>query len=142
MTTDHEMGDHAAADIHLQRLLAESIAEPWFRSVYRNLRDNISPQKLPPLMVTSRPVDVADIWGLYARRRQSGYMSLAVHGCAVTLLFTALSNHTVQVKMKEASRLIVPNLADYMPHAAPKANEGGAVGCDGSPSPASMGPAP
>src|SRR5438046_10562503 len=82
-------------------------------------------------MVTSSPVEVADIWGLYGRRRQSGLLSLAVHGCAVTLLFTALSNHTVQKTMKQAGRLIVPNLADYMP-AARKAKEDGGGGGDGS----------
>ena len=143
MSTHREIEDPLSnsANIHLQRLLAESIEEPWFLSVYRNIRDIIAPQKLPPLMVTSRPVEVADIWGLYGRRRQSGLLSLAVHGCAVTLLFTALSNHTVQKTMKQAGRLIVPNLADYMP-AARKAKEDGGGGGDGSPAPASRGRAP
>ena len=139
MTTPHEP---AAADIHLQRLLAESIEEPWYRSVYRNLRDTIAPEKLPPLVVTSRPVNVADIWGLYGRRRQSGLMSLAVHGCAVTLLFTVVSNRTVQRTMKDARRLIVPDLSEYMPRAAPKAKKDGGGGGDESLEPASRGRAP
>src|SRR5260370_25049145 len=143
MSTHREIEDPLSnsANIHLQRLLAESIEEPWFRSVHRNIRDTTASEKLPPLMATSRPVDVADIWGLYGRRRQSGLMSLAVHGCAVTLLFTALSNHTVQVTMKEARRLIVPNLADYMP-AARKAKEDGGGGGDRAPAPASKGRVP
>src|SRR6266850_2563459 len=92
----------ASADIHLQRLLAKNVEEPWFKSLFRNIKDTINPPKLPPLELTSKPVAVKDIWGLYGNKKESGLMSLAIHSAVVVLLFTVLSNHAVQVKMKEA----------------------------------------
>src|SRR5947207_14646403 len=101
-------------DIHLQRLLAADVEEPWYKSLVQNIKDTINPPKLPPLEVTSRPVPVKDIWGLYGRKKESGLMSLAVHGCVVLLLFTVLSNKTVQMKMKEAVHLVAPDIAPYI----------------------------
>jgi periplasmic protein TonB len=134
----------ASADLHLQRLLAPSVEEPWFKSLVRNIKETINPPKLPPLVVTSKPVAVKDIWGLYGRKKQSGLMSLAIHTCVVVLLFTVLSNRTVQVKMKEAVHLIAPDIAPYIPEAAPKPQtmQGGGGGGDRSPTPASKGRAP
>src|SRR5437899_11043689 len=106
----------AAADVHLSHLLAESIEEPWYRSLFQNIKESVAPPKLPPLMLTSQPVAVKDIWGLYGRKKESGLMSLAVHGCVVTLLFTILSNPAIQVKVKQAGRLFVP--AAYLTAAA------------------------
>src|SRR5258708_3561897 len=140
--TDPNSG--VSADIHLERLLAPSVEEPWFKSLVRNIQDTINPPELPPLVVTSKPVAVKDIWGLYGRKKQSGLMSLAIHSCVVVLLFTVLSNRTVQVKMKEAVHLIAPDIAPYMPEAAPKPKtmQGGGGGGDRSPTPASKGRAP
>ncbi len=37
-------------DAHLDRLLiGTNIEEPWFKSVFRNIRETINPPKLPPL---------------------------------------------------------------------------------------------
>ena len=133
-----------SADIHLQHLLAESVEEPWYKSLFQNIKDTLNPPKLPPLEVTSKPVAVKDIWGLYGRRRESWMMSVAFQTCVVILMFTVLSNKTVQVKMKEAVHLIAPDIAPYMPEAAPKPKtmQGGGGGGDRSPTPASKGRAP
>ncbi len=53
------------ADIHLQRLLAADIEEPFYRSFIRNIKELINPPKLPPLEVTSKPVPVKEILGFY-----------------------------------------------------------------------------
>jgi len=133
-----------SADVHLQRLLASSVEEPWFKSLARNIQETINPPKLPPLEVTSKPVPVKDIWGLYGHKKQSGLMSLAVHGTVVVLLFTVLSNKAVQVKMKEAVHLVAPDLAPFIPDVQPKKQvmQGGGGGGDRSPTPASKGRAP
>ncbi|HYL76695.1 MAG TPA: hypothetical protein VEU96_20945 [Bryobacteraceae bacterium] len=55
--------DPASADVHLNRLLAEHIEEPFFRTFIKDLKEFIHPQKLPPLELTSKPVAVKDIWG-------------------------------------------------------------------------------
>src|SRR5258705_4085364 len=110
----------AQAYVHLHRLLASSVEEPWFKSLVRNIKETIDPPKLPPLVLTSKPVAVKDIWGLYGNKKESGFMSLAIHSCVVVLLFTVLSNKAVQVKMKEAVHLVAPDLAPFMPEAKPK----------------------
>src|SRR2546427_12291175 len=78
----------ASEDVHLQRLLAAGVEEPWFKSLARNIQEAIRPPKLPPLELTSKPVAVKDIWGLYGRKRESGVMSLLLHTCVVVLMFT------------------------------------------------------
>ena len=135
---------NAQADVHLQHLLAESVEEPFYKSFFRNLKEAINPPELPPLEVTSKPVPVKDIWGLYGKQKSSGVMSLAVHGTAVVLLFTVASSHAVQVKVKEAVHLIAPDIAPYTPQMAPKKQtmQGGGGGGDRSPTPASKGRAP
>jgi hypothetical protein len=35
-----------------------SLTEFWWQSLYGNLRDTVAPEKLPPLQLTSRPVDL------------------------------------------------------------------------------------
>jgi periplasmic protein TonB len=131
------------ADVHLERLLAGAVEEPWYKSLVQNIRDTINPPKLPPLEVTSKPVAVKDIWGLYGRKKQSGVMSLLIHVCVVALMFTVLSNKTVQVKVKEAVHLIAPDIAPYIAQPVkPKVMQGGGGGGDRSPTPASKGRAP
>jgi len=135
----------ASADIHLQRLLAKNVEEPWFKSLVQNIKDTINPPKLPPLEVTSKPVAVKDIWGLYGHKKESGFMSLAIHSAAVVLLFTVLSNReAIHQKVKEAVHLVAPDIAPYVPEAAPKPKTmaGGGGGGDRSPTPASKGRSP
>ena len=47
-----------AADAHLDRLLMSTdLEEPWYKSVIRSIREMIHPPQLPPLEITSRPVE-------------------------------------------------------------------------------------
>lgn len=136
------MADYA--EDHLNRLLAPSVEEPWYGSLIHNLKDAISPPKLPPLQVTSKPVAVKSIWGLYGRDKRSGWMSLAIHAGAVVLLFTAASNKVVQQKAREAVRIFAPDIEPYIPQAKPQkvTMSGGGGGGDRSPLPASKGKLP
>jgi len=133
-----------SAEIHLQRLLAADVEEPWYKSLIENVREMINPPKLPPLELTSKPVAVKDIWGLYGRNKQSGVMSLAIHTTVAVLLFTVASNHAVQMQVKKAVTLIAPDIAPFIPDAKPKPQtmQGGGGGGDRSPTPASKGRAP
>src|SRR5262249_27499513 len=76
-------------------------------------------------------------------RKESGLISLAVHGCAVAFLFTVVSRHTAAVPAKDAVRLVAPNLAPYVP-AAPRLQSMlvGGGGGDRPPTPATNGRAP
>ena len=129
---------------HLDRLLAPQMETPWFKSLIESVRDLIRPAPLPPLQVTSKPVAVKDIWGLYGRKKQSGAYSLAIHVTVIVLLFTLASSKAVQQAAKDVTSLIVPiDLAAYQPKAGPqKPSGGGGGGGDRSPLPAAKGRLP
>ena len=44
-------------------LLGDFLDLPWYRTVFTNLGDVISPETLPPLELESRPVDVGELLG-------------------------------------------------------------------------------
>ena len=132
------------ADDHLSRLLVSEIEEPWYRSFVRNFQELIHPPKLAPLEVTSKPVAVKDIWGLYGRQKKSFMMSTGFQVALVILAFTALSNKTVQEKVKQTVSLVLPIDTAPPPVAPPKKDvmHGGGGGGDRSPLPASKGRLP
>src|SRR5579872_4251064 len=131
------------ADRHLSHLLAAE-PEPWYKSLYRNVKETFNPPKLPPLEVTSKPVAVKDIWGLYGRQKKSFMMSTGFQIGVVALVFIAFSTPVVQEKAKEVATLILPFDATPPPMAAPKKDmmHGGGGGGDRSPLPASKGRLP
>src|SRR5438309_2765379 len=116
--TDQQPVSKIVANDHLDKLLATEIEVPWYKSFVANVKDAINPPKLPPLEVTSKPVAVKDIWGLYGNKKESGLMSLAFHAGVVALLFFVGTNKAVQQKVKETVHLIAPDIAPYMPEAA------------------------
>ena len=55
----------AGADSHLDRLLTTSnLDEPWFKSIVRGVREHFHPPQLPPLELTSKPVEDGDLGGM------------------------------------------------------------------------------
>jgi len=133
------------ADDHLSRLLVSEVEEPWYRSLLQNIKDTFNPPKLPPLELTSKPVAVKDIWGLYGRQPKSFMMSTGFQIGVVALLFTVFSTKVVQEQVKQVTALVMPtDLDPYMPKMAPKKQTmgGGGGGGDRSPLPASKGRLP
>src|ERR1700694_3051830 len=86
---------YTTPDDHLSRMTLESGA-PWYKSFIQNIQELVNPPKLPPLELTSKPVAVKDIWGLYGRQKKSWAMSTGMQAAVVVLLFTVLSSKTVQ----------------------------------------------
>jgi TonB family protein len=129
-------------DDHLDHLLPENLEPPWFVGIWRNIQEMIRPEKLPPLEVTSKPVPVKDIWGLYAQDKKSMVYSLALQGTVVALLFTVSFNKTVQQKVKETVTLIAPVLQPLEMKPQKNTMQGGGGGGDRSPTPAAKGKLP
>ena len=133
------------ADKHLQHLLSAE-PEPFIKSLIQNIKDAINPPKLPPLEVTSKPVAVKDIWGLYRTDKKSFLMSTGFQAVVVVLLFTVLSSKAVQDSVKKViTPLIAPtDLKPYEAKLEPKKNvmQGGGGGGDRSPLPAAKGQRP
>ncbi|MBZ5728392.1 MAG: energy transducer TonB [Acidobacteriia bacterium] len=133
------------ADDHLSRLLVSEVEEPWYRSFFRNVRETLNPPKLPPLELTSKPVAVKDIWGLYGRQKKSFMMSTGFQVTVVVLLFTIFSAKAVQEKVREAMVIFTPlDTAPPEVKMTPKKDsmQGGGGGGDRSPLPASRGKLP
>jgi len=133
------------ADEHLNRLLAPQLEIPWFKSLIQGVRELIHPPQLPPLQVTSKPVAVKDIWGLYGKKKRSSAYSVGIHCAVVVLLFTVASSKAVQQAAKNlTTTLIEPDIAPYVPKASPQKQTmgGGGGGGDRSPLPASKGRLP
>lgn len=65
-------------------------AKPWFVSLFESIRDAISPRKLPPLKVTSRPVAVPEIWSKNQQFKRVQALSFAFHVLVIVLIILPL----------------------------------------------------
>ncbi len=132
----------ANPDDHLARLLPpQSLERPWYSSLVENIQELISPPKLPPLEVTSRPIAVKEIWGQYGRQKRSWALSTAFQVVVVALLFTVFSSKAVQQAVKETVSLVAPvDVSEFKPK--PQKMQGGGGGGDRSPLPAPKGKLP
>ena len=132
-----------SADDHLSRLLCAEIEDPWYHTFIRNVKEFFNPPKLPPLQVTSKPVPVKDIWGLYGRKKKSFMMSTGVQLGAVALVLLLTTNKTVQTVVTKTV-LYAVDLAPPEVKMKPQkqTSQGGGGGGDRSPLPASYGKLP
>ncbi len=134
---------NAGLDGHLARLLAPAAVEiPWYVSLYRSVQELIRPEKLPPLEVTSRPVMVKEIWGMYARNPRSRYMSVGIHAAVFGVLMFGFTSPTVQKALRENFTIVDPNLKPYEPPPQKKQAGGGGGGGAREVAPVSKGQAP
>ena len=123
--------------------IPEQLETPRYRVFAQNLEDLFRASKLPPLDVTSQPVAVKDIWGLYGRQKRSFLMSTTLQAAAVVLVFTAASSPVVREKARQAITLVMPvDLAPPELRPKPQVSQGGGGGGDRSLLPASKGRLP
>jgi periplasmic protein TonB len=71
-----EQRSEVYSDAHLDRLLLNTdLEEPWYKSIFRGIRETLNPPKLPPLEITSKPLEGADLGDL-SKIEQPWYTSL------------------------------------------------------------------
>ena len=129
----------AIPDDHLTRLLPPATLEtPWYRSLIQSVRESLAPPELPPLEVTSNPVAVKDIWGLYGNQKKSFAMSFGFQIALVVAVVLALSSKPVQKAVKNTVAVFLPDA----PVDVAKLAKGGGGGGDRSPLQASKGKLP
>src|SRR5882762_10041467 len=88
----------AGAEPELNLLLPKStLEEPLWKSLFRNLDDFFFPKKQPPLVLTSKPVPVKDIWGFYDYKKNGALGSTLVHVVVIGAVIglTILGRHVV-----------------------------------------------
>ncbi|MGB8886843.1 MAG: energy transducer TonB [Candidatus Korobacteraceae bacterium] len=107
-------------------------------SLWRSLRDNfraaLFPEKLPPLVLTSRPVKVREIWGEYDYKKESAGVSAVVHVAMVAGLIglSIMGARAIkQDKPPETVTLIAPDLTPQLPMTKKKEQTSGGGGGGG-----------
>ena len=112
---------------HLERLLIPaSVDLPWYKGIVISVRELIHPPKLPPLEVTSKPVKLASLKGLYGgHETTAGLGSVIAHAAVVALLLLAGTLKPVQQAMKEFVPLFAPDLKPLQPKPKPEQSKGG-----------------
>src|SRR5207302_7948297 len=86
------------AEPELNLLLPKSAEQPLWKSLFQNLDDFFFPKKQPPLVLTSRPVPVKDIWGFYDYKKNGALGSTVLHvlGLSVLIVMTILGGGRVE----------------------------------------------
>src|SRR5262252_6947436 len=91
----------------------EVLNDPLYKRLSRGLDEFFFPKKLPPLVLTSRPVPVKDIWGFYNYKGMGAFGSTVVHilGLAVIVGGTILARRVVSevIAPKQSVELIAPD---------------------------------
>jgi protein TonB len=119
-------------ELHL--LLPKStFEEPIWKSLFRNVNDFFFPKKQAPLVLTSKPIPVKDIWGFYDNKRSGAVGSTIFHVIVVAAIIvgTILAGRAVKTVIQpEHVTLIAPT--DDIPPMAPskKVVAGGGGGGD------------
>jgi periplasmic protein TonB len=92
-------------------LLMPKGAEPGlWASLRKNFKETFFPEKLPPLVLTSKPVPVKDIWGFYDYKKKGASVSLVAHIIVLSAILagTIYFGRKVVMKPKETVTLIAP----------------------------------
>lgn len=131
-------------DDHLSRLLAPQTEVPWYKSLYQTIHEIIKPEKLPPLELTSKPIPVKDMWGLYANDPKKALYGVGLQVLVVAVLVFGFTSPVVQKVVKQKFDLIDPNLKPFEPEmkVKPKSMSGGGGGGAREPLPVSKGRLP
>src|SRR3984957_10392784 len=108
----------------------QTLEEPIWKSLFRNIDEFFFPKKLPPLVLTSKPVPVRDIWGFYnySRRGAVGSTGVPILAVIIIILITYLGKRIIVDKPKETVVLIAP---DDMPVMQPSKTMSGGGGGGG-----------
>jgi len=113
-------------------LTKTTLSQPLWKSLFQNLDDYFFPKKQPPLVLTSKPIPVKDIWGFYDYKKNGALYSTATHILALGAIIglTILGRHWVQEvkKPQEVVTLIAP---DDIPALEPSKTQAGGGGGGG-----------
>ena len=115
-------------DVHLQHFLVpESIELPWYKGIIEGVKEMIHPPKLPPLELTSKPVDdLPSLKGLYGGHESvAGIGSVVIHVVVVALLLFIGTLKPVQQAVKQFVPIFAPDLKPLQPKPKPDESKGG-----------------
>ena len=117
---------------------------PWFMDLPNQLRGLFEKPKPPSIPITSKPVDVPEMWQDYQPQSGSWMNSLLIHLMAVAIIILPFFVSHVTQKVKASTKYEAVDISPYVAElqAAGKKMGGGGGGGDRSPTPASKGAVP
>lgn len=111
----------------------ENAERPWYLNLTGNLKDLLFPKKLPPLQVTSKPVQVRELFSRNEYKSRSQAVSLVAHVGMVVLALSIGASSTVQKAVKQSVAIFTPGDIDpYVPKAPVKQTAMGGGGGGGT----------
>ncbi|HXP83671.1 MAG TPA: energy transducer TonB [Bryobacteraceae bacterium] len=110
-------------------IVSESLDRAWYSSLIAAIREMIHPPHLPPLEITSKPVELPRTRGfLSGRLRTAGATSLLIHLTVIALLAVAGSVKPVQTFVRDTVTFIPPDLRPYIAQTKQDRSNGGGGG--------------
>jgi len=103
--------------------------EPTYRVFWRNLRDLISPPKLPPLKLTSKPVPVRPLWAKRSEYSVAQMISIGVHVLIAVLILVPFIHHMAQPAVQASTQVI--DISPYLSKLPPGKDRAGGGGGGG-----------
>ena len=114
-----------------------------FGGFWQNVRDLISPPKLPPLQTTSQPIDVPDIWSKNTQFTRVEALSIAFHVMVLALILAPfLSRISSPGTAKANNSVNITQVSLYTPKLPSSAKKAGGGGGANDVAPVSRGRAP
>jgi periplasmic protein TonB len=128
-----EMNPRFMPEPELNLLLPkETLEQPLWKSLFQGLDEFFFPKKLPPLVLTSKPIPVKDIWGFYNYKKNGVLGSTVLHVLALggIIAGTIIAGRVVQevTKPHETVTLISPDDIPALPPSKTIAGGGGGGG--------------
>ncbi len=121
---------------------------PWHESFLATVRELLGPKRpLPPLPVTSKPVEVAEIWetrAYQAQLQQTQAVSLIAHAALILLVAIPLSQHLAPADTVVVNLGPIEDISPYQLTLPPSTKQagGGGGGGERNPLPQSKGRLP
>jgi len=116
----------------LNLLMPKGFEPSLWDSLRQNFKDTFFPKKQPPLVLTSKPVPVKEIWGFYDHKRSGAALSTVMHIIVISAILVGtyyLGKQVVQ-KAPEQVTLIAPPIDTPPIKPSPKEVAGGGGGGD------------
>src|SRR2546427_3162634 len=129
-TRDLKLGAGGGPELNLL-LPKDSWEQPLWKSLLQNLRDSFFPKKQAPLVLTSKPIPVRDIWGFYNYKKNGALYSSLVHTLALAALIggTILGGRVVtEIAKPHTMELVAPDEIPALPVSKTVAGGGGGGG--------------
>lgn len=118
--------------------------QPWYRDLPNQIRSLFEKPKPPAIPLTSKPVDVPDIWQDYQPQAGSWVNSALVHVIGLTALFLPFMIKQIVPQVEASPKFELTDISPYLPNLAGADDKmgGGGGGGDRTPLPASQGAVP